>query len=84
MQEQKNRKVALVTGASDGLGSGLAAIHAERGGDLVLVARRKECLEELARKLSSSHGAKCAIIAMDLAREGAAQELFDKVKEMGI
>lgn len=44
MQEQKNRKVALVTGASEELGSERAAIHAGRGGDLVLVARRKERL----------------------------------------
>jgi|GEM_PF-4184808 len=54
MQEQKNRKVALVTGASEGLGSGLAAIHAERGGDLVLVARRRRSASRSLRAWQST------------------------------
>ena len=41
------KNVALVTGASSGLGKEFANIHAERGGDLVIVARSQEKLNEL-------------------------------------
>ena len=40
-------KTALITGASSGIGLELAKIHASKGGDLVIVARSKEKLDEL-------------------------------------
>ena len=42
-----NKKVALITGASTGIGKEFAHIHAEQGGDLVVVTRSKGKLEEL-------------------------------------
>ena len=49
----KVKKVALITGASSGIGKELACIHAERGGDLVIVARREDKLKALKTELES-------------------------------
>jgi len=45
-------KIALITGASSGIGMELAKIHAERGGDLIIVARRTQKLIDLKNELS--------------------------------
>src|SRR5258705_13786034 len=50
-------KTALVTGASSGIGLEFAKLLAREGHDLVLVARRREVLEGLARDLAVQHGA---------------------------
>jgi short-subunit dehydrogenase len=44
-------KTILITGASTGIGKELAHIHAEKGGDLVIVARSKDKLEQLKHEL---------------------------------
>lgn len=44
-------KTALITGASSGIGKELAKIHAEKGGNLILVARRLNELNDLKTKL---------------------------------
>jgi uncharacterized protein len=74
------RLVALVTGASAGIGAALAREAAKDGHDLVLVARRREPMEALAAELKSM-GAEITIIPADLGRPGAAAALMKAVEE---
>ena len=67
--------VALVTGASSGLGDGYARELARRGADLVLVARRQDRLEALAVDLAEKFGTVSTVIPLDLAAPGAVAEL---------
>lgn len=78
------KNVALITGASSGIGKELAAVHAERGGDLVLVARRLDKLEEVKSELEAKQSIKVTVIPKDLSQASAPQELFDEVAAAGI
>ncbi len=74
----------LITGASSGIGKELAHIHAETGGDLVIVARRKEKLNELKEELESKYSINVVTIAKDLTESEAAQEIHTEVCEQGL
>jgi uncharacterized protein len=63
------RKVAVVTGASSGIGAIYADRLAARNYDLVLVARRSDRLEALAAKISAAHGVKVDAIVADLTQD---------------
>ncbi|MDC1361942.1 SDR family oxidoreductase [Crocinitomicaceae bacterium] len=78
------KNTALITGASGGIGKELATIHAEKGGNLILVARRQDKLNELKTELEKKHGVKVSTIAKDLSVAGAAKELFNEVESLGI
>lgn len=78
------KKVALITGASTGIGKELARIHAEKGGDLVIVARSKEKLEKLKTELETLHNNKVVVIAKDLSLPNSAEEIYNEVKAAGI
>lgn len=76
--------MALITGASAGLGIDFARLFARDGHSLILVARRKEPMEALAKELIALHPSiKVEVIAMDLGVPGAGQELFDQVQKRG-
>jgi short-subunit dehydrogenase len=75
---------ALITGASAGIGEAFAHEFANNGFDLVLVARRKDKLEKLARKLERESGVHVDIIACDLAATGAPEALEQACAETPI
>jgi short-subunit dehydrogenase len=78
------RKTALITGASGGIGAELARVHAEHSGDLVVVARRREKLESLKAELEAAHGVTVHVLPKDLARPQAPQEIYDEVRALGV
>lgn len=78
------KQTALITGASNGIGLELAKIHAQKGGDVVLVARSKEKLEQLAQELTAEYGGKAWVISQDLSESNAAQAIFEQTEQMGI
>lgn len=76
--------VALITGASSGLGAEFARIHAKKGCDLVLVARNKQKLTSLKVGLEDTHGINVKIISKDLSEANASQEIYEEIKNEGI
>ena len=67
--------IALITGASSGIGLAFAEELATRGFDLVLVARRIDRLQELSEKLERQHGTKVSICDADLSLPSAPAHL---------
>lgn len=79
-----NTNTALITGASAGIGLELARIHAQRGGDLVLVARSKDKLESLKLELERTYKTKVIVVSEDLSLAGAAERIFRQTERQGI
>jgi len=77
------RPLALVTGASGGIGAALARELARHGHDIVLTARGTEPMEALAVELRAA-GAAATVIAADLAQPGAAAALADELATSGL
>jgi NAD(P)-dependent dehydrogenase (short-subunit alcohol dehydrogenase family) len=76
-------KVAVVTGASSGLGVGFATALAEAGADLVLAARRSDRLERT-RAIVEERGRRALVVTADVSRPGEAQAVVDAtMKEFG-
>ena len=61
-ERHMSRKIALITGASAGLGEQFAHLFARDGHDVILVARSGDRLEELAGKLRQSHSVEAHVV----------------------
>ena len=78
-----DRRLALVTGASAGIGAAFARTLAGRGFDLALAARRLDRLDALAAELRAAHGVEAVTVAADLARPDGAAGILDALAAQG-
>ncbi|MDX2137342.1 MAG: SDR family oxidoreductase [Chloroflexota bacterium] len=86
-QQQWRRKYgpwALVTGASDGIGREFARDLAKRGLNLILVARRRPLLQQLADELTRQHRVQTQVIDADLAQDAEVERVLAATKDMDI
>ena len=79
-----HRPVAVVTGASEGIGTELARVFAGGGHDLALVARRGERLEALADEIAGGGKPRPLVVALDLAKPDAPDHLAEALSAGGI
>lgn len=80
---QSPRPLALITGASAGLGAAFARAYAARGLDLALVARRAERLEALAAEMKQKHGVEAFAVPTDLSKAEAQDAVMRSLGERG-
>ncbi|MGE5356364.1 MAG: SDR family NAD(P)-dependent oxidoreductase [Deltaproteobacteria bacterium] len=78
------KKTALITGASSGIGMETAFLLAEKGYELVLVARRTERLEKIRTEIKEKFNSGVEIITKDLAVINSAEELHTELNLQGI
>lgn len=78
-----DRRLALVTGASAGIGAAFARLLAAKGYDLALTARRADRLEALAVELREAHGGEALTIAADLAQADAPGRILAHLAAQG-
>jgi len=78
------RPLALVTGASGGIGADIATLLSKRGHDLVLVARSREKLAALAEKLEKADGISVTVLTADLTDPAAPDSIAKFVQDKGL
>jgi uncharacterized protein len=84
MSTQPLGKTALITGASSGIGLDFARLFAEKGHDVVLVARSQERLATLAQELSGQHGVRALPVKADLSDPAAPKQLMERLEAEGV
>jgi short-subunit dehydrogenase len=78
------RRLALITGASSGIGEAFAGVFASEGFDLAIVARRGDRLRAVAERLERRHGGRVHVVPGDLAAPGAAGRLCAELETRGL
>ncbi len=80
----KNTETVLITGASSGLGKDFAQIFAEKGYNLVLVARSEEKLNKIAKDLEEKYKIKATVLVKDLSEADSATKIYFELKNRDI
>lgn len=75
---------ALITGASSGIGREFARAFAAGGADLVVVARRIDVLDQMARTLTDEFGCTVTTVALDLSHPGSGSQLLDELERRDV
>jgi hypothetical protein len=78
------KRTALITGASGGIGLEFVKIFAREGHDLVLVARSEKKLQEIAAEMSQQHKTRVTVIAKDLSQPNAPPEVYAELQRQNI
>lgn len=78
------KPVTLITGASAGVGAGLAEVFADRGHRLVLVARRAPQLKALADRIAGRGQVRPNVLAVDLTRPDAIARIAEELRDGGL
>ncbi|MFX1297694.1 MAG: SDR family NAD(P)-dependent oxidoreductase [Promethearchaeota archaeon] len=88
MSQQKNfmnwdnPEIALITGASSGFGATFARTLAAQGFDTILVARRKNKLDELSKKLNQEYSIQTEVLVADLANQTDIERVATRIKKL--
>ena len=77
------KNVGLITGASSGIGKQLAIIHASRGNNVVLTARRLPELETLAEEIRTKYKVEAYVMAIDLTERDAPNKIYAFTEKEG-
>ncbi len=84
MDLQLSGQKVLITGASQGIGEGLAHAFAEEGCALHLTARSADRLEALRNEITSAHKVDVGITAVDMTAEGACEKIVDEAGDIDV
>lgn len=83
MKTVKNKTV-LITGASSGIGEAFAYELAKQGANLIITARSKDKLQELANKIHKEYNVQVTVLTGDLLLKETPQKLYDQIKQAGL
>src|SRR5207244_6300157 len=78
------RPVALITGASAGIGAEFARVFAQHGHQLVLVARREQRLVEIADRIAGTGQPRPLVLPIDLTRDDATKRISAALADHGL
>src|SRR5947209_1721422 len=81
---QELRPVAVITGASSGIGAALAHEFASQGHELVLVARREQALTTVAEAIAAKGTPRPMVLRLDVARIDAARDVSEALAQRGL
>ena len=77
-------KTVLITGASRGIGEAFARVYAKKQHNLILVARNEKDLNALKEELSSLYSINIVVLAYDLTKEEAAQQIYNEIEQQNL
>ncbi|HMK06777.1 MAG TPA: SDR family NAD(P)-dependent oxidoreductase, partial [Flavobacterium sp.] len=84
MATKNEKRYALITGATSGIGYELAKLFAKDGYNIVAVSRTMDDLDKIAEEFSQQYGVEVVSIVKDLFNSDAAMELYEEIKSRNL